>query len=1466
MSSSDIYPVWKRIYPVICGKSKNISPATVDEMLKSFKDKAVKGFLEFKPYTKESLEAWKKQEGLKNLTSDEEMCNFMNKLSKELDLDVDVAWILLCNFLMFEYFGKVDELTSIVKYDTKYKFLIEYIWYFYTSDRMFLLKTLRHIFENVHGKNEVYFKVFDNFIKSIDINLLWKNLVQIFENLLGELDREKAELVSEDIVVEWIHRNNREQVEVLLLLMHTLQHRKVDGSELEDLLIIFIRYGFSQHPLYRKSLNISRKKDLLEIRNAEIALVLVIMKSYWNTPGVAKLLPTHIEKDLEVLDRHGDNSIILFAWSVLKTSIGDNEERHMNYCNNVAAKLVEEKVFESIQRVMTHRMFSDCRVGEIVIDAVYTLVLEFTKICADFSYLHEQAGVGKVTAELLKRKGMPAVVSLSPIFQLSLEAFPFVFEPFLEMCKSVLLLPEKYHDIMKLLRSIPGFLSEIPWNDHRRSFNLVGDQRLFSNSDRFIVPSGTVVECFAYQGMEFARIHYSFSFFALMDEFMTSLSSMTFQISTKRQCYENLSELVIIGYKFINHLLKHYRGNLREDKDLKRVVQLINGVPVLFAEGQRKNFEFILLFFEINFTVITRELLDFVEAFPPLVRQTSLPAPITRDRTNAEVFQDLIDNHSLLFKSLREEENMTKHTLLIQYLQFIDFLIEKNIYHQEAQLAGVWYIINCTFNVFHHWNYEDRSEEISISKLCFSIFGQVLQRHLSKVTDNSLMVFEMVLEALLHEEVVTSNYVALFLKDKFHLQCLMEQESNWMGGTCVEYIQSVQLQLVMVLLLFKHRSKRPDIKTTLDKKIGFISKSVTAYILNPYSIPLKKLACRFLEFLARDEDIPLFGYLELDYDQVHRLFLDRLRDSTEDNELKINILDLISTCILHQHGMTAAFFNVKRYRKWYDEVMERTISGDTITDFMVDYLKNIKKTCEYLRSPLQVGVLHIMANLWVSRRKHLIEQVVSLEGFWQLLSEPLYQDINHATCVYTHIFKIFGLQLINDVNESLFLSCVEKFVTNSKQVKSWMEYLLKIFTADTTNLDEIEERKSMLRSWMEFIIMLERTPEVRKFSQETKHEFIMMTIEGIQYFMVNNHCMELWTNFTLLQLSYWGLSYKEKHSLIWRKATAMFEVFTIHYIDHADNVRLTILAIVQLFIENLHKHFEQSTVDLKQLLEYFGIMLEHEYELIKDRYDKECYFDSTARERLLPWTMCVRTVNSLFEFENLQDIALWFSYRNYVQKLFGCTIELFNRSHTVPLSKITLYSMYLYMESPLYLDFLNIDIKKFLITIEVPVTALLYGKDNKLNSKQLEEGWTICTLLFKFVKRMLQSMKTSALPIFYSFVKLYEQVFMHIFLIPETTVGLKGLDLLINTLQLFDEVMSNWQVEWYKKSNDSYNFVLGGVKKIINGCLYTLLRPKSINVFLSDKFYNLVQVEKVPVDLMVSIMNSVLVDITQMYL
>lgn len=139
---------------------------------------------------------------------------------------------------------------------------------------------------------------------------------------------------------------------------------------------------------------------------------------------------------------------------------------------------------------------------------------------------------------------------------------------------------------------------------------------------------------------------------------------------------------------------------------------------------------------------------------------------------------------------------------------------------------------------------------IQICKICCSIFVNVFQTNLS-TSDNVNEVFKMCLHSFMHEEMIMSSYLSVFLKDKYYLQNLMEQETNWSSGVLLENLECIRLQLVLLLLLLKHRSLKTDNKCTIDDKISIISKAVSAYMVNPYSVSLRKLSCRFLEVLSR---------------------------------------------------------------------------------------------------------------------------------------------------------------------------------------------------------------------------------------------------------------------------------------------------------------------------------------------------------------------------------------------------------------------------------------------------------------------------------------------------------------------------------------------------------------------------------------------------------------------------------------
>lgn len=86
-------------------------------------------------------------------------------------------------------------------------------------------------------------------------------------------------------------------------------------------------------------------------------------------------------------------------------------------------------------------------------DAVFKLICEFIKLCVDFDFFDEKITISHLISELLKRKGMIVLESLGAVFQIAVDVFPFVFNPFLELCKSLIQLPGNYDTVSTFFKS-----------------------------------------------------------------------------------------------------------------------------------------------------------------------------------------------------------------------------------------------------------------------------------------------------------------------------------------------------------------------------------------------------------------------------------------------------------------------------------------------------------------------------------------------------------------------------------------------------------------------------------------------------------------------------------------------------------------------------------------------------------------------------------------------------------------------------------------------------------------------------------------------------------------------------------------------------------------------------------------------------------------------------------------------------
>lgn len=150
---------------------------------------------------------------------------------------------------------------------------IENVWFFYTSERMYLLKSIRYVLENYDTTTNSFGKYVDVLVPDI-----YNSLLKQLRYLIGEINSSTyRNCISRK---EWIDRNNREQLEVVLSLITAMKHFKLDMTQYVQMLNIFVDYNFAKQPSYFDT-EYENKYIIQNIRFAEISACLVALLHCW---------------------------------------------------------------------------------------------------------------------------------------------------------------------------------------------------------------------------------------------------------------------------------------------------------------------------------------------------------------------------------------------------------------------------------------------------------------------------------------------------------------------------------------------------------------------------------------------------------------------------------------------------------------------------------------------------------------------------------------------------------------------------------------------------------------------------------------------------------------------------------------------------------------------------------------------------------------------------------------------------------------------------------------------------------------------------------------------------------------------------------------------------------------------------------------------------------------------------------
>lgn len=407
-----------------------------------------------------------------------------------------------------------------------------------------------------------------------------------------------------------------------------------------------------------------------------------------------------------------------------------------------------------------------------------------------------------------------------------------------------------------------------------------------------------------------------------------------------------------------------------------------------------------------------------------------------------------------------------------------------------VELPGLIFLLREIFPHCHTWRFERESDLHEIYTFVMEFFFELLQSE--DQTVERILLRNTCVYSLLNLENGLTLLKFVGIGNPF-LQSKMESESNWVAAVDSGLNTIVQLSMTILMQILRKKwiisgdqgsnslSPLETIIYTQPKQRDTlrIIPVVTSYMNNIFNRRLPILSCRLLRRFAIEFQMSLLACLDMEQDHIRMIFLQRLRDESGSNELKIAILEFVEACLDKQPGLVEAFFDIQ-----YDsEKKKPKMHTEGIPAYMEEYLEAVAKEPEKVASPLLSRIMSLFHVVWRNNMQSLIGNLIENKTFWPSLCKPLFVTINiRSLKVYSQLFNILGLEVFkyqdNDLSPELE-STLKKFL-ELNSFETWLKYLLDSDLEEVqVSTDETPEWLCRMQSFKDFLcIVLKKKPQL----------------------------------------------------------------------------------------------------------------------------------------------------------------------------------------------------------------------------------------------------------------------------------------------------------------------------------------------------------------------------------------------------
>ncbi|KFM64789.1 Nucleoporin NUP188-like protein, partial [Stegodyphus mimosarum] len=151
----------KDLWSLISGSSVLNNKDLIQYELEENCDRIISGVLFFKKTSQTSLDLLKK-------SVEESQFDFVNKLSKLIDVDHMQCYELFVSYITYEYKGTQKSFEALLLNERHVHSLILEVWHYYFGERLYYLLILKHILSHWQDDGDPYKDIYESFLDKVN--------------------------------------------------------------------------------------------------------------------------------------------------------------------------------------------------------------------------------------------------------------------------------------------------------------------------------------------------------------------------------------------------------------------------------------------------------------------------------------------------------------------------------------------------------------------------------------------------------------------------------------------------------------------------------------------------------------------------------------------------------------------------------------------------------------------------------------------------------------------------------------------------------------------------------------------------------------------------------------------------------------------------------------------------------------------------------------------------------------------------------------------------------------------------------------------------------------------------------------------------------------------------------------------------------------------------------------------------